>query len=140
MLAPVSELLMFVHPPMLASGCAAVAAVIGRAGFRRWPGWSVALAWVLAPAVMNPILWLVGAPLMGWRMGGLGGLLYLEFVLPLNGVALGVASVPLLTALLGRERHGVRLFASGFLVQLAVLSGWLAVASQFHAYVGNLQG
>lgn len=139
MLPQMSDLLLLVHPPALACGGAAAAAVIGRAGSRRWPGWPIALAWTLAPALFNPLFWFLGAPLMGWKMGGLGGLLYLGYVLPLNGLALGVASVPLLTALFGRERDGVRLFAPGFLLQLLLLSGWLAAASQIHAYVGNLQ-
>lgn len=128
------------HPVALLSLLAATTVVVAGAGHRRWPGAPVALAWALGPALLNPLVWYAGSPLFGWRMGGLGGWLYLWLFLPLNGLAIGMASVPLLTALLGRERNGLRLFGPGLIFQAVALFVWLAIASQVHMYVGNVSG
>ncbi len=125
------------HPVTLLAVIAAPVVVVLARG-SRWPGWWIAAAWVVVPTVVNPLLWWYGAPAFGWRMGGLGGVLCLWLSLPPNGLVLGLAAVPLLSALLLRERRGVRLLLLGLAVELAVLIGWLAVASRLPLYVGNL--
>jgi hypothetical protein len=125
------------HPVTLLALVAATV-VVALARGRRWPGWWIAAVWVVVPTVVNPLLWWYGAPAFGWRMGGLGGVLGLWLSLPPNGLFLGLALVPLLTALLLRERRGLRLLLFGLAVELAVLIGWLAVASQLHGFVANL--
>ena len=87
---------------------------------------------------MNPVIWCVGAPWFGWRMGGLGGWLYLWVSLPANGLAIGVASVPLLTATLGRRHQRTRLVWTGLVIQALTLVAWLGIASQLHMFVGDL--
>jgi hypothetical protein len=128
--------LFLAHPVAILWLAAALPVVVGGVG--RWPGAPIGVGWALAPAVLNPLIWFVGAPLFGWKMAGLGGWLFLTFYLPLNGLAVGVGSIPILGAVLGRKREGVRLFGAGVAVQAATLFAWLAIASQLGMYVGNL--
>lgn len=131
------DFLFRVHPLTVVAGLAAFV-VLATSLRRRPPGPVVVFVWVLAPVVLNPAFWYFGAPLMGWRMGGLGGLFYLWLVLPLNGLVTGAAAVPVLAYVLAGRPPGFRRIFEGVAIEAGALLLWFAIASRLHAYVGQL--
>lgn len=129
--------LFYVHPLALLPWVVAGALALASGSRQWWPGWMAAGVWTVLPAALNPAVWWLGAPLLGWRMGGLGGLLYLWLVLPLNGLVMGVGAVPALTMVTrGRARGWAIVW--GACAEALALALWLSVAGRLHAYVGQL--
>ena len=83
------------HPPTVIMVIIALSLLAGKHRNLWTPRESVILT--LIPAAINPALWYFGASVFGLRLWELGGLMYLQFVLPLNGLVFGWASVLPLT-------------------------------------------
>jgi hypothetical protein len=77
--------------PLLILPLTPFALVVGALGVlaARWSGrqaqptefWS-GIAWVVSGALLGSLVWRLGAPLFGWKLGGLGGGLYVLVALP----------------------------------------------------------
>jgi hypothetical protein len=122
----------WVHPT------AFVALLLLWLGRGEYPSRPISIGWVVAPVVLNSLLWAVGSSLFGWHFGGLGGYLYFWFVLPMNGALLGLASPQFLhSRLAGIPQRSAELML-GLAFQAFVLLANLAVLSRVEAVVGNV--
>ena len=93
---------------------------------------------MLAPALLNWFVWDAGCHLFGFQFGGLGAVMYVFAVLPLNGFVLGLSAPQFLHSRLAGLRSEAREFAVGILIEVGVLFANLAVLSKVHEVVGNV--
>jgi hypothetical protein len=75
----------------------------------------------------------------GWTFEGLGAYFLFPFILPLNGILLGLGIAPILWHRLAKHPlHRATYIGLG--VQLALLAVNLIVLAQFEIYMGNFVG
>ena len=128
-------LFFLVHPPTLIMVILGLLLLAGKHRNRWTLRESIIL--LVVPTAINPALWYFGASVFGLRLWELGGLMYLVFVLPLNGLVFGWASVLPLSFLGQRTVPGRRFIIHAIGIQLMVLAVWFAFATHIHVY-GNV--